>query len=141
VKPVLLDTGMIVALLDPTDSFHRRCSEAMADVAAPLVTCETVIAESCHLLRDIEGAAQAILHSVATREFLIPISLLDAAVPVRRIMAKYRDRNIDLANAFLIHLADEFSSGDILTVDRDFRIYRWGRNNHFQVLVDLDQHR
>jgi len=139
VKPVLLDTGMIVALLDPTDSFHRRCSDAMADVGAPLVTCETVIAESCYLLRDVEGAAEAILHSVATREFLIPISLADATVPVRRIMAKYRDRNVDLADAFLIHLADEFSTGDILTVDRDFRVYRWGRNNHFQVLVDLSE--
>jgi predicted nucleic acid-binding protein len=141
VKPVLLDTGMIVALLDPTDSFYARCSDAMADVGAPLVTCETVIAESCYLLRDVEGAAEAILHSVATREFLIPISLADAAVPVRRIMAKYRDRNIDLADAFLIHLADEFSAGDILTVDRDFRIYRWGRNNHFQILVDLGEKR
>jgi predicted nucleic acid-binding protein len=111
----------------------------MADVGAPLVTCETVIAESCYLLRDVEGAAEAILHSVATREFLIPISLANAAVPVRRIMAKYRDRNVDLADAFLIHLADEFSTGDILTVDRDFRVYRWGRNSHFQVLVDLSE--
>jgi uncharacterized protein len=139
VKPVLLDTGMIVALLDSTDSFHTRCSDAMADVGAPLVTCETVIAESCYLLRDIEGAAEAILHSVATREFLIPISLADVAVPVRRIMAKYRDRNVDLADAFLIHLADEFSTSDILTVDRDFQVYRWGRNHHFQVLVDLSE--
>jgi uncharacterized protein len=139
VKPVLLDTGMIVALLDPTDSFHTRCSDAMADVGAPLVTCETVIAESCYLLRDVEGAAEAILHSIATREFLIPLALADAAVQVRRIMAKYR--RIDLADAFLIYLADEFSTGAILTVDRDFRIYRWGRNNHFQVLVDLGEKR
>ena len=140
-KPVLLDTGMIVALLDPTDSFHTRCSNAMADVGAVLVTCETVIAESCHLLRDVEGAAEAILHSVATQEFLLPISLASAALPVRRIMAKYRDRNIDLGDAFLIHLANEFDTGDILTVDRDFWIYRWGRNNHFQVLVDLGEKR
>ena len=137
-KPVLLDTGTIVALLDPTDSFHTRCSDAMGDVGAPLVTCETVVAESCYLLRRVEGAPEAILHSVATREFLIPLGLVDAALPVRRIMAKYRDRNIDLADAFLIHLADEFSTGDILTVDRDFRIYRWGRSNPFRLLIDLD---
>jgi len=141
VKSVLLDTGMIVALLDSTDSYHTRCSDAMADIGAPLVTCETVIAESCYLLRQVEGAAEAILHSVATREFLIPISLADAAIPVRRVMAKYRYRRIDLADAFLIHLADEFDTGDILTVDRDFRVYRWGKNNHFQVLVDLGEKR
>lgn len=104
-------------------------------MSAPLVTCEPVIAESCYLLRDVEGAAEAILHSVETRGFLIPIALSEAAVPVRRIMAKYRDRNIDLADAFLIHLANQFSTGEILTVDSDFQIYRWGRNNRFQALV------
>ena len=140
-KPVLLDTGTIVALLDPTDSFHARCSDAMADVVAPLITCETVIAESCHLLRQVEGAAEAILHSVATREFLLPLDLVDAAVPIQHIMAKYRDQPIDLADAFLIHLANEFATGDILTVDRDFRFYRWGRANHFQILVDLSENR
>jgi predicted nucleic acid-binding protein len=135
VKPVLLDSGTIVALLDSSDSFHERCADAIAAMSAPLVTCEPVIAESCYLLRDVEGAAEAILHSVATREFLIPISLPEGALPVRRIMAKYRDRHIDLADAFLIHLANEFRTGDILTVDSDFQIYRWGRNNRFQALV------
>jgi len=135
VKPVLLDTGTIVALLDSSDSFHDRCADAIAALSAPLVTCEPVIAESCYLVRDVEGAAEAILHSVETREFLIPVTLSEAAVPVRRILAKYRDRNIDLADAFLIHLANEFSTGEILTVDSDFQIYRWGRNNRFQSLV------
>jgi predicted nucleic acid-binding protein len=138
VKPVLLDTGAIVALLDPTDSFHRRCVDAVADVGAPLVTCEAVITESCYLLRKVSGATEAVVHSVHSREFLIPAGLSEAALPVRRILAKYRDRQIDLADAFLIHLANEFNTGEILTVDSDFRIYRWGRNNHFQVLVSLD---
>jgi uncharacterized protein len=137
-EPVLLDTGTIVALLDSTDSLHELCADAMADVGAPLVTCEAVIAESCYLLRGVEGAAEAILHSVTTREFLTPISLSDAALPVRRILTKYRDRQIDLADAFLIHLANEFRTGDILTVDGNFQIYRWGRNHHFRVLVSLN---
>jgi predicted nucleic acid-binding protein len=135
VKPVLLDTGTIVALLDSSDSFHERCADAISAMSAPLVTCEPVIAESCYLVRDVDGAAEAILHSVETREFLIPVALPEAALPVRRIMAKYRDRHIDLADAFLIHLANQFSTGEILTVDSDFQIYRWGRNNRFQALV------
>jgi predicted nucleic acid-binding protein len=135
VKPVLLDTGVIVALLDSSDSFHERCADAIGATSAPLVTCEPVIAESCYLLRDVDGASEAILHSVAAREFLIPVTLSEAALPVRRIMTKYRDRDVDLADAFLIHLANEFSTGEILTVDSDFQIYRWGRNNHFEILV------
>lgn len=134
-KPVLLDTGTIIALLDSSDSFHEPCADAIGSTSAPLVTCEPVIAESCYLLRDVDGAAEAILHSVATREFLIPITLSEAALSVRRIMAKYRDKHIDLADAFLIHLANEFKTGEILTVDSDFQIYRWGRNNHFEILI------
>jgi len=138
VKPVLLDTGAIVALLDATDSFHQRCADALAELRAPLITCEPVIAESCYLLRNLEGAAEAILESIASREFLIPIALADMASPVRRIFRKYRDRRIDLADAVLIHLANEFQTGDILTVDNDFHVYRWGRSNAFRLLIPLN---
>ena len=135
---MLLDTGAIVALLDRSDNSHQRCADAMAELRAPLVTCEAVIAESCYLLRNTTGAAEAIVQSVYSREFLIPASLSEAALPVRRILAKYRDRQIDLADAFLIHLANEFNTGEILTVDSDFHNYRWGRNNRFRALVSLD---
>jgi uncharacterized protein len=137
-KPALLDTGAIVALLDASDSFHRRCAEALADLRAPLITCEAVIAESCYLLRNVEGASEAMLESIASREFLLPISLSDMALQVRRIFGKYRDRRIDLADAALIHLANEFQTADILTVDSDFHVYRWGRNNAFHLLVPLN---
>jgi predicted nucleic acid-binding protein len=138
VKPVLLDTGAIVALLDASDLFHSRCADAMADLRAPLITCEAVIAESCYLLRNIAGAPESIVQSVYTREFLLPVTLADSALPVQRILARYRDRHIDLADAFLIHLANEFQTGEILTVDSDFEIYRWGRSNPFRMLVPLD---
>ena len=136
-KPVLLDTGAIVALLDATDSFHRPCADALAELRAPLITCEPVIAESCYLLHNLDGAAEVILESIASREFLIPITLADMASPVQRIFRKYRDRRIDLADAALIHLANEFQTADILTVDSDFHVYRWGNNNAFRLLVPL----
>jgi predicted nucleic acid-binding protein len=53
-------------------------------------------------------------------------------------MQKYGDRRIDLADASLIHLATELNSPDILTLDRDFEFYRWGRNNPFHLLIGLD---
>jgi len=46
-KPVLLDTGVIVALLDRSEQYHAACVEAVTDNLAPLVTCEAVIAEAC----------------------------------------------------------------------------------------------
>ena len=134
-KPVLLDTGVIVASLDRSERFHRKCVEIIAGLASPLVTCEAVIAESCYLLRTLRGAPEAILANVAEGIFQIPLSLSQSAEQVRRTMHKYRD--VDLADACLIHLATELASGEILTLDRDFEVYRWGRNQAFRMLVPL----
>ena len=140
-KSVLLDTGVIVASLDRSERFHRVCAETIVSPGPPLVTTEAVIVESCYLLRDITGAAEAVLGNVATGIFRIPVALSQSAEQVARIMQKYGDRRIDLADASLIHLAAELNSPDILTLDRDFEFYRWGRSNHFQLLVDLGEKR
>lgn len=130
-----------MASLDRSERFHRVCAESIVSPGPPLVTTEAVIVESCYLLRDISGAAEAILGNVAEGNFRIPVTLSQSAQQVARIILKYGDRRIDLADASLIHLATELNSPDILTLDRDFEFYRWGRNNHFQILVDLSEKR
>lgn len=133
-KPVLLDTGVIVALLDRSERLHEACAEAVREIEAPLITCEAVIAESCYLLRSLAGASEAVIENVAAGIFQIPFQLSREAAGVKQVLRKYRDRQIDLADACLIRLADEFGTADILTLDRDFAIYRWGRNKAFRML-------
>ena len=137
-KPVLLDTGVIVALLDRSEKRHARCVALMEDFEGPLVTCEAVIAESCYLLRGLPGASEAVLENVVRGVFQIPFQLSRSAAPVRSIMRKYRDLPADFADACLIHLADELNTGEILTLDGDFRLYRWRRNRPFNLLAALD---
>ena len=137
-KPVLLDTGVIVALLDRSERHHARCVAVMEGLERPLVTCEAVIAESCYLLRGLPGAADSILENVERGVFQIPFQLSRAAASVRSILRKYRDLAPDFADACLIQLADELETGDILTLDRDFESYRWRRNRPFHLLVSLN---
>jgi uncharacterized protein len=127
-----------VASLDRSERFHGVCAETIVVPGPPLVTTEAVIVESCYLLRNIPGAAEAVLGNVAEGNFRIPITLSQYARPVARIMQKYGDRRIDLADASLIHLATELNSADILTLDRDFEFYRWGRSSTFRLLIRLD---
>ncbi len=134
-RSVLLDTGVIVALLDRSERHHRACVDVVQQLVAPLVTCEAVIAESCYLLRKLPGAAEAILENVKTGAFHIPFQLLNATASLQRIFRKYRDREVDLADACLIYLATELRTGDILTLDSDFEIYRWGSNKPFRLLL------
>lgn len=107
----------------------------MGALESPLVTCEAVITESCYLLRNMSGAAEAVLENVASGVFQIPFRLSTSVVEVRRILRKYRDLPADFADACLIHLAGELRTGDILTLDQDFNIYRWGSNRPFRTLI------
>jgi len=137
-RPVLLDTGVIVALLDRSEQYHARCAAVIAELEQPLVTCEAVIAESCYLLRQVSGAAETVLENVARGVFQVPFQLSRSAAPVRNIMRKYRNQPADLADACLIHLADELDTGEILTLDRDFELYRWRRSRLFYLLVETN---
>ena len=137
-NPILLDTGVIVGLLDRSEKYHSACAKAVREVDAPLITCESVITESCFLLRSLPGASEAVIENVAAGIFEIPFQLSPEAPGVKQVLRKYRDRRIDLADACLIRLADEFETGDILTLDKDFAIYRWSKNKTFRMLLLLN---
>lgn len=137
-KPILLDTGFIVALLDRSESFHKACARTVREVEVPLITCEAVITESCYLLRNLSGAAEAVIENIAAGNFQVPFQLSRETAGVKQVLRKYRDRKIDLADACLICLADQFGTAEILTLDKDFAIYRWGKNKPFRILSSIN---
>jgi uncharacterized protein len=88
-------------------------------------------------LRKQWGAAESILENIVSGAFQIPFQLPSDAGEIQRIMRRYRDREVDLADACLIHLANQLRTGEILTLDRDFESYRWGGNKRFTPLIPL----
>ncbi len=135
--PTLLDTGCIVAFLDRTEHYHEHCARIVTNLTGPLITCEAVIMESCYLLRRVPGASDAILDDVRKGTYQMPFKLSARAADVAYLMRKYADVPMDLADACLVDLATQTGSGRILTLDTDFRIYRWGRNRAFDLLIEL----
>ncbi|MGA7339842.1 MAG: PIN domain-containing protein [Terracidiphilus sp.] len=134
----LVDTGFLVALYDKREPMHLKCLRTYQACLAELVTCEAVLSEACYLLRNVPGAIQGILRSVEEGILQIPFTLSDSASAVANLMEKYRDTPADFADACLIHLADELDTGDILTLDSDFKHYRWRRNRSFRMLIPLE---
>lgn len=135
--PVLLDTGCIVALLDRSERRHAECVQAIEELTAPLVTCEAVIAEACWLLRTIPHAPETVLENVEAGVFELPFRLAGSSRAIRALMKKYTRVPMDLADACLVHLADELGTGKILTLDSDFHVYRWRKTRTFDLLVEL----
>jgi predicted nucleic acid-binding protein len=48
---VIVDTGVLVALIDRRDRYHTWVTERLTQIAPPLLTCEAVISETWFLLQ------------------------------------------------------------------------------------------
>ncbi len=137
-KPVLVDTSFLVALYNRSDSHHQRCLQVHLSLTQRLVTCEAVLAESLYLLSAAKGAGAAVLANVERGALEIPFVLAKSAGMVRQVMEKYADLPADFADACLVQMADELGTGDILTLDSDFRHYRWRKTRAFRMLIPLE---
>ena len=131
----LIDTGAILAILDPTDSWHERCVDAFANQRLPLATTTAVLAEFFHLLGrhplDVAAAWKFVRSGAVT---ILPIT--DQDVPeIERLMKRYADRPMDFADATLVRVASRHELTTILTIDHDdFETYRMDRKRKFRVV-------
>jgi predicted nucleic acid-binding protein len=126
---VLVDTGPLVALLDPSDAAGERCRAALARLERfDLVTTEAVITEVSFLL-DFSTRAQSGLQRLLGlgRPRVEPI-LLPERPRISELLEKYADLPMDYADATLVVLAERLDCPRVFTLDRrDFGVYRLGR--------------
>ena len=126
---VLVDTGPLVALFDPSDRAREACRATLAALErADLVTTEAVITEASFLL-DFSADAQSALQTflAAGRPRVVAIEPHDRS-RVAALTTKYRDLPMDYADATLVILAERLGTTTIFTLDRrDFAMYRVGR--------------
>jgi uncharacterized protein len=132
---LLIDTGAILAILDAGDRWHTVCTVAFRQLRLPALTSEAVLTEVFHLLErnrvDSQKAWQFIRSGVVQLAAIEHSELLH----LQTLMARYRDRPMDFADATLVYLAERESLPVILTVDRsDFSTYRIAGRKRFQIL-------
>lgn len=121
-RKVLVDAGFVVALLSRRDAHHRWATTQAAESPPPWATCEAVLSEAFHLLA-ARGALSlgALLHR---RALVIAFELGENLEPVLRLIEKYRDLPMSLADACLVRMSETLADPVILTTDEDFHIYR-----------------
>lgn len=128
-EAVLVDTGPLVAFLNSRDRYHEWIKEVLSEVDAPLLSCEAVLSEACFLLRHAPGGGEAVLKLLDRELIRLPFRLEAEGPSVRRLLARYADVPMSLADACLVRLSEQVSNSVLLTLDRDFRVYRkHGRN-------------
>ncbi len=133
-RNVLVDAGVLIALLDRGDSHHLDCVDALKRIREPLATVWPAVTEAMHLLADVPRAPDALCDMLS--DGAVQILHLDTTdVPrLEELMRKYRDRPMDFADAALVRVAEREELNTILTFDADFAIYRLPRRARFRVL-------
>lgn len=120
----LTDSGPLVALLDRSDQHHHWAVEQFANFSNPLFTCEGVITEATHLLKDAGVPPWDIVELVRRELVVVRFNLESNLDRVLTLMKKYADTPMDFVDACLVVMTEEKRDCRLLTLDSDFRIYR-----------------
>ena len=121
---VVVDTGPLVALLNKRDQYHSWARSVFSTIEPPILTCEAVLAETCFLLAKMKGGQDAILAMLARDIVKIDFSLALEVVPVRALMSRFQSVPMSLADACLVRMSELEPKSVVLTLDRDFLVYR-----------------
>ena len=124
IRRYIVDAGPLVAFLSARDHHHAWAKSAFASVTPPVLTCEAVLAEAWHLLRGTAAGQPALLELIASGTVVLEFALKAELAAVRRLAARYRDRPMSLADACLVRMAELHDETAVITVDRDFSVYR-----------------
>ena len=119
---LLVDAGFLAALLSRRDAHHPWAVTEATHYAPPWRTCEAVLSEGFHLLgtRGTPGLS-ALLQR---RAVLAIFDLNDDMESVLKLLQKYAEVPMSLADACLVRMTETLSDPIVLTTDSDFRVYR-----------------
>lgn len=123
-RGVIVDTGPLVAFLNKRDTWHEWAVAQLAAIEPPIETCEAVLSEAAFLLRADPRGSDALLELVGRNLVICSFHLDDALEHVRRLMKRYQDVPMSLADACLVRMTEERRASKVLTLDSDFRRYR-----------------
>jgi predicted nucleic acid-binding protein len=127
VTAILVDTGPLVALLNRRDRYNAWISEVLNTIEPPVFTCDAVLSEACFLLQRVEGGADAILGLVAQRIVTSDFRVMTEVKALRTLMQRFANVPMSLADACLVRMTELKADSVVVTLDRDFTIYRRNR--------------
>jgi predicted nucleic acid-binding protein len=133
---ILLDTSGLVAALDPRQAYHHNAALVLQQPQRRILS-PFVLAELDYLILTGADQAQAItfLSDVARGAYqLATFSEGDVETAIR-VIERYRDLELGIADASIVVLAERYRCRDLLTLDqRHFRTVSGPDGRPFRLL-------
>ena len=122
--PAIVDTGPLVAFFDRAERHHRWVAERIEELEAPLLICEPVLTEAIYLLRRYATAQDALFELLQNGALKVAFRIDGHVGELRKLLQKYRDTPMSLADACIVRMAEIHEGHAVLTLDSDFSVYR-----------------
>jgi len=135
VKRTLIDAGPIIALFDSSDQYHKRVFGFMKTFEGRLISTWPVLTEVCYML-DFSHKAQIDFLDWVIQGGIQVCNLEQWQISrIRHTFETYSDLPADLADVTLIEVAESLSIRSIITLDRDFNVYKLENGNYLGNLL------
>ena len=134
---IVLDTGGLYAALDANEALHGRAVAALIAATPPRVVSPFVLAELDYLIASRVGhqAQMALIDEVARGAYQLELFSSEEVGHARRIMERYADLRVGLADASVVVLANRHRTLELLCTDeRHFRALRGIGGKPFRLL-------
>jgi predicted nucleic acid-binding protein len=123
-NPVIIDTGPLIAIIDQRDAQHRWTIDQLKVLEPPFLTCEAVVSESLFLLSSASQGVPTLLNMMQEDLIRLAFNLDEHLAAVTRLITKYHDVPMSLADASLVRMSELHDRASIFTLDTDFKRYR-----------------
>jgi len=121
-RNVLVDAGFVVALLGARDAHHAWAVTQASEYPPPWSTSEAALSEAFYLLG--KRGRPSLVALLRRRVLAVVCTLEENVEPIAKLLEKYSDVPMSLADACLVRMTETLADPVVLTTDRDFRIYR-----------------
>ena len=134
---IVLDTGGLYAALDANEGLHGRAVAALVAATPPRIVSPFVLAELDYLIASRVGhqAQMALMDEVTRGAYQLELFSSEDIGHAKRIMERYADLRIGLADASVVVLANRHRTLELLCTDeRHFRALRGTGGKPFRLL-------
>jgi predicted nucleic acid-binding protein len=121
------------------DRYHDWAKIQLQQIEPPLLTSESVLSEACFLLARAGQSAQTVLELIHRQVVRVALCLEDEIDPIGRLMKRYADVPISLADAALVRLSEIYAGSRVFTLDSDFRRYRKNGRQVIPLIIPDDR--